>query len=743
MILNLDTNINKIKLEKNEKIIFRPFTHNFIKYEEKNDILIYSYYNENTKTFIIYYNLQKNNFQNNNYSFYCFNCQETFDKDESLYHKLVTKHKGLIQKEIKCLKHNKNFIFFNPEKEILLCEKCINNNNNIDFFSLLYKPQTIIYKNGNLYNGLLNNNKREGYGNFIYSNNTIYIGSFKDDNELLPAFYINKNKELIYISDKWGEYINFFNFEKCKDNFITIFSYVLDTLKLNHMFTLNEIEMKIFFFHHSDKLTTYNVCFHNIVFDKNRHNLILFLGLTKIIAQLNDYIRVNYYGMIKYFIFLPSMKKDYFYDLKNFHFSEIINIYNSKDVIIDNSDKLKLLFCFTNIDTYKVIEIHKNLDYFNQNNNFILNDMIIYFIFYERTVANKNEIINEYFKLNSKIKIKYLFYTFNLESLYMNIFWFTKYNKTNYFIILKGKYYHILQMGLLNSFERKIVEFKFPSNKIINFIKVKKELLNLNKKIQSNISYYAKLIIKVPLRLRLNDQNKWEPLKKAKLKLIGSLRENEYKKYKDKIINIIPEKYININILETFTFDIKNIQKYCFNCKKIINDNKEIYHCLWCNITFCEKCTENKFNNENNKGLNKLIHKEHNLLYFKTRNQKNFLNLDKYKLGNNLFNSIPEEKLSLIHKLICSICNKNNLKSPRYICLNCRPGEKFDNGFYDYCFECIQHMKNNDKIGIKYQLIEDEKVKELNSPFIELCHKHDYHIYLFILYNSSNDYYSY
>jgi hypothetical protein len=52
-------------------------------------------------------------------------------------------------------------------------------------------------------------------------------------------------------------------------------------------------------------------------------------------------------------------------------------------------------------------------------------------------------------------------------------------------------------------------------------------------------------------------------------------------------------------------------------------------------------------------------------------------------------------------------------------------------------------MKNNDKIGIKYQLIEDAKVKELNSSFIELFHKHDFHIYLFILFNSTNDYYSY
>ena len=742
MILNLEINPNKIKLEKNEKIIFRPFNHNFLKYEGNNDILIYSYYNAKIKTFIIYYNLQNNNLENNNYSIYCFNCQETFDKDESLYHMLISKHKGIIQKEFSCLKHNKNFIFFNPEKEIFLCEKCINNNNNnIDFFSLLYKPQTIIYKNGNLYNGLLNNNKREGNGNLFYKNNTIYIGSFKHDNELLPAFYINQKKEIFYISDKWGEYINFFNYEKCKDNFISIFSYVLDTLKLNNIVTLNEIEMKVFFYYSINQYTLYNVCFHNIVFDKKRHLAIKFSSLKKILAELNEYIRINYNGIIKYFLFLPSMKKDYYYDLKNFNFWE--NIDDSKDVIIDNSDKLKILFCFSNIDTYKLIEIHKNLDFFNQNNNFILNDMILYFIFYERIVTNRKDIVNEYLKLNSKIKIKYLFYTFNLLSFYMNIFCFTKYNKKPYFIILKGENYHILQMGLLSSFERKIIEFKFTNNKIINFIKVKKDLKKLIENIQSNISYYAKFIIKVPLRLRLNEKNYWEPLKKTKLKLIGSLRENDYKKYKDKIINIIPEKYINIKILETFTFEIKNIQNYCFNCQKIINENNEIYHCLWCNITFCDKCTENTFNNKNNKGLNKLIHKEHNLLYFKTRNQKNFLNLDKYKLGNNLFNSIPENQLSLIHNMRCSICNKNKLISPRYICLNCRPGENFDDGFCDYCFECIQHMKNNDKIGIKYQLIEDAKVKELNSSFIELFHKHDFHIYLFILFNSTNDYYSY
>ena len=37
--------------------------------------------------------------------------------------------------------------------------------------------------------------------------------------------------------------------------------------------------------------------------------------------------------------------------------------------------------------------------------------------------------------------------------------------------------------------------------------------------------------------------------------------------------------------------------------------------------------------------------------------------------------------------MICSIYNKNKLISPRYIYLNCRPGEQFNDGFCDYCFD--------------------------------------------------------
>jgi len=79
------------------------------------------YHNEKTKTFIVNYNKQKYTLHKSNYySFYFINYQATFDKDESLYHMMITKHLGIIQKEIKCLKHNKNFIFFKNEKKFFL-----------------------------------------------------------------------------------------------------------------------------------------------------------------------------------------------------------------------------------------------------------------------------------------------------------------------------------------------------------------------------------------------------------------------------------------------------------------------------------------------------------------------------------------------------------------------------------------------------------------------------------------------
>ena len=39
--------------------------------------------------------------------------------------------------------------------------------------------------------------------------------------------------------------------------------------------------------------------------------------------------------------------------------------------------------------------------------------------------------------------------------------------------------------------------------------------------------------------------------------------------------------------------------------------------------------------------------------------------------------------------------NNMNLRI-RYLCINCRPGKIIDGGFADYCFKCINDMRNNE-----------------------------------------------
>ena len=233
------------------------------------------------------------------------------------------------------------------------------------------------------------------------------------------------------------------------------------------------------------------------------------------------------------------------------------------------------------------------------------------------------------------------------------------------------------------------------------------------------------------------------PVQKTKLTVIGYLKENDLLNLKKEFKKYIYEKDIKINKLITYTFDIENLIKECNNCKRILNDNEEIYACFWCKIAFCEKCVEDTINDETKNGKEKLVHKEHNLLYFKTRNKEKFLYLEKIKLGENLFNALPEKLWTLKHQIICNGCLKDNLISPRYLCLTCRPGDRLKGGFVDFCYECIKHLRNKDSKGFSYENIECKESKNLKCPLITYKHKHEKHVYLCIIFNATGNYYSY
>ena len=120
------------------------------------------------------------------------------------------------------------------------------------------------------------------------------------------------------------------------------------------------------------------------------------------------------------------------------------------------------------------------------------------------------------------------------------------------------------------------------------------------------------------------------------------------------------------------------------------------------------------------------------------------MDIDLHKLGENLFYGIKESEWKMIHNYRCNGCLKSEIKnSSRFLCLSCRPGAISGYGYNDYCFECVQHMRNKDKIGLEIENIEDEEMKNLNNPNIEYKHYHDKHIYLNIFVNATGNYYNF
>jgi hypothetical protein len=98
----------------------------------------------------------------------------------------------------------------------------------------------------------------------------------------------------------------------------------------------------------------------------------------------------------------------------------------------------------------------------------------------------------------------------------------------------------------------------------------------------------------------------------------------------------------------------------------------------------------------------------------------------------------------------CNGCGQlQNYVRPRYLCLSCLPGIKQDNGFADYCLDCINHMSNGDENGKKIQAEGTELYNQETRFFYEdktqMKHDHSKHVYLMIALeykeNDQNSYY--
>ena len=233
--------------------------------------------------------------------------------------------------------------------------------------------------------------------------------------------------------------------------------------------------------------------------------------------------------------------------------------------------------------------------------------------------------------------------------------------------------------------------------------------------------------------------------------LIAEVRTKEFKRLKECMDIFKPDIY-ELQEIETYDIPINFDQNICVKCQKQIPENHPMYYCYKCKEKYCTECVLKNFNDPNNKGVKKFIDPKHNLLYFKTRNLDNFKTIDKYKLGKDSFASCTKDSQLGAHRFSCNGCSvSENYEKPRYLCLTCRPGLMQDNGFNDYCINCIDHMNKNDNQGQKMQNDKYELYSKETRFFYEdktsVNHDHNNHIYLMIALEykgkSENGYYDY
>ena len=215
--------------------------------------------------------------------------------------------------------------------------------------------------------------------------------------------------------------------------------------------------------------------------------------------------------------------------------------------------------------------------------------------------------------------------------------------------------------------------------------------------------------------------------------LIGELRTREYNMIK-KCAEIFKPDHVDIEEIHTIDIYIDFSDKECYRCSKQIADNEDMYYCYKCRVKYCRDCVWK--NLWMNKGKAKFIDTKHNILYFKTRDLNQFKNIDKHKLGKDLFSQCTDESKLVQHTATCNGCKQSFDDSPRYLCLHCRPGKVIADGYYDYCDSCVQEMMNNTAKGKKIQELEErlysEETRILYNDKTTYRHENDNHIYLMI-----------
>ena len=454
---------------------------------------------------------------------------------------------------------------------------------------------------------------------------------------------------------------------------------------------------------------------------------------------LNEYSKKNS-DVIKNVDLTPQLKKGIIFPPQYFDFF-LINE-EKKKIKYEFKKRIKddIFFysktCSINI-LYKMKEY---IDYLGQNPFFLGNIGTIYQIFYLESMSQfeiyQNLIqkkIIDYFSNNpEKFQIVFLLNN-NNDNKPINVF-NTYYKNCDLYYFIVDSSNKIVSLKPLTNFYDTIEKY---FNKIKNTKKNEEIDIILNLRKYAKEYYIHSFKFSYEIQLKIDDEYTIIPKKVLNIKIEGELRTQQFN-YLNQLDKQNKKYHINITELETFNIEINFSNLLCSNCNTEIKENQGIYYCYWCKIQYCEKCFEDKlsydnYQNDKSHFKDRLIHKEHNLLYFKTRNKKDLEDLDKMKLGSNKFANAEVNLISYHHSAICNGCHNNgfdnNDKKVRYVCVTCRPGKRISGGFMDYCYICFNNMRDDNNDGRNIQNIIDNNTFNIN-PNIVHKHNHNRHVYL-------------
>ena len=462
----------------------------------------------------------------------------------------------------------------------------------------------------------------------------------------------------------------------------------------------------------------------------------------------------------------PMVRRNLQFDINSITFKEIKNNKELADFKIEklNENDKDLIFFVSfklNGKTHKFDKIKQLLEQFVQESlkKFWDYFKLAYFIFCveeEKSILTEYELFPQWLKdaLKSNSHAKFIFFVDppgEDPKQTMNIFKTSEFEKDYYFMLnTKNIVYKADSMlcsgDIVENHIRRKEDVKEYSEE--EKIQALYDFYNFVENIQ-NYKYNFFFAYQLEVCLKYNKDDRLTLSYVNFSHLIGEMRTKEYAIMK-RCEEIFRPDMSELTVIETIDIPIDFTNNICKKCSKVITEKEEMYYCYFCKDKYCTKCVMDNFNDPKNKGLKQFIDPKHNLLFFKTRDLNQFKNIEKFKLGTNSFSRCTDESKLGAHSMSCNGCGQiQNYVRPRYLCLSCLPGIKQDNGFADYCLDCINHMSNGDEKGKKIQAEGTELYNQETRFFYEdktqMKHDHSKHVYLMIALeykeNDQNSYY--